>query len=218
MRTILVLNPKGGAGKTTLATNLAAWYALSGQTVALVDYDQQASAIDWLRSRPPERPAIQSVEGWRSSARVPRDTDVVVMDAPAATHGRVLGEMLKRAQSVVIPVIPSPVDVNAAVRLHEELLAASALLERQVRIATVANRVREYSPSRIWLEEFLTSLKLPDGRKLPFVACLRNTQNYARAFERGLSIFEIAPSLVAHDAELWQPLLRWLGSKRSLPE
>ena len=126
--------------------------------------------------------------------------------------------MLRRAQSVIIPVIPSPVDVNAAIRLHDELLAASALVKQQVRIATVANRVREYSPSRLWLEEFLSSLKLPDGRKLPFVAYLRNTQNYARAFERGLSIFEIAPSLVAHDAELWQPLLRWLGSKRSLPE
>ena len=91
MRTILVLNPKGGAGKTTVATNLAAWYALSGQTVALVDYDQQASATDWLRSRPPERPPIRGVEGWHASARVPRDTDVVVMDAPAATHGRTLG-------------------------------------------------------------------------------------------------------------------------------
>ena len=218
MRTILVLNSKGGSGKTTLATNLAAYHALSGHRVALVDYDQQASSMDWLAARPAERPVIHGVEGWRIGARVPRDTEVVVMDAPAGTHGRALNDMLKRAQSVVVPVIPSPVDLNAAVRLHEDLLGASALVNRKARIATVANRVRETSPSRLALEDYLRSLRLPDGRKLPFVAYLRNTTYYARVFERGLSIFEVAPAAMAHDVELWQPLLRWLSSKRSLPE
>ena len=140
------------------------------------------------------------------------------MDAPAGTHGRALNEMLRRAQSVLVPVIPSPVDINAAVRLHEELLAASQLVNDKVRIATVANRVREYSATRHALEDFLGALTLPSGKRLPFVAYLRNTMNYARAFERGLSVFEIAPSLVAHDVELWQPLRRWLSGKRSLPE
>ncbi len=217
MRTILVLNSKGGAGKTTMATNLAAAYAIEGRKVALVDYDPQASAMDWLAARPAERAPISGVEGWRPGARVPRGTEVVVMDAPAGTHGRALNEMLRRAQSVLVPVIPSPVDINAALRLHEELLAASQLVNHKVRVATVANRVREYSPTRLAIEEFLRSLKQPDGKRLPFVAYLRNTMNYARAFERGLSIFEIAPSLVAHDVELWQPLLRWLAGKRSLP-
>ena len=218
MRTILVLNSKGGAGKTTVATNLAAYYALAGQKVALVDYDQQASATDWLALRPAERAPIRGVEGWTSGARVPRDTELVVMDAPAATHGKHLNEMLRRAQSVVIPVIPSPPDLNAALRLHAELLVASQLVNDKVRVATIANRVREYSPTRLAVEDLLRSFKLPDGRRLPFVAYLRNTMNYARAFERGLSVFEIAPSLVAHDLELWKPLLRWLAGKRSIPE
>ena len=202
MRTILVLNSKGGSGKTTLATNLAAHYAVTGRNVALVDYDPQASSLDWLASRPAERPPIHGVEGWKSGARAPRGTEVAVMDAPAGTHGRALNEMLRRAQSVVVPVLPSPVDLNAAVRLHEDLLAASALVNRKVRIATVANRVRETSPARLELEEFLRGLKLPDGRKLPFVACLRNTAFYARVFARGLSVFEVAPATLAHDVEL----------------
>lgn len=217
MRTILVLNSKGGAGKTTIATNLAAGYAIDGRKVALVDYDPQASATDWLAARRPERPPILGVEGWKAGARVPRGTEVVIMDAPAGTHGRALNEMLRRAQSVVVPVIPSPVDINAAIRLHQELLTASQLVNDKVRIATVANRVREYSATRYTLEDFLHELKLPSGKRLPFVTYLRNTLNYARAFERGLSVFEIAPSLVARDVELWQPLRRWLDGKRSQP-
>jgi chromosome partitioning protein len=217
MRTILVMNSKGGSGKTTIATNIAVYYALRGHSVALMDFDQQASATDWLAARPGNRPAIRGVEAWHGNARVPSDADYVIMDGQAARHGRALADLIRRAQTVVIPVLPSPFDLRAAARFYEELLNVSRVIQNQVRIATVANRVREISPSRFALEDFLTTLRLPDGRRLPFVALLRNTQNYVRAAERGLGIWEIAPSAAAYDWELWRPLMRWLNSKHSVP-
>ena len=218
MRSILVLNAKGGSGKTTLATNLAVHYALAGKRVTLVDYDAQCSASDWLEDRPEDRPEIHGLQGFEAGARVPRDTEVVIMDAPAATHGRAISELLRRAQTCLIPVVPSAIDLNAAARFLDELTELGRVLDRRVRVATVANRVRENSPGRYYLEDFLRSIKLPDGRRLPFVAVLRNSQNYVHAAERGLGIMEMAPSRVWYDLELWEPLTRWLNSKRSLPE
>ena len=149
---------------------------------------------------------------------MPRNTDFVIMDAPAASHGETLASLLRKAQTCVIPVIPSAIDLNAALRFLDELVDIGRVLNRRVRVATVANRVRENSPGRVELEEFLRAARLPDGRRLPFVAMLRNTQNYVNAAERGLSIWEIAPSKVEHDMELWDPLVRYLNSKRSLPD
>jgi len=218
MRSILVLNSKGGSGKTTLATNIAVYYATRGKKVALVDLDTQGSSTDWLAERPEHRAPITGVAGFEGRVRVSGDTDYTIFDAPAALHGRTLSEMVRRAQTIVIPVVPSPIDLRAAARFIDELIGTARVVNRQVRVATVANRVREYSPSRWELEDFLDSLKLSDGRKLPFVAYLRQSQNYARAAERGLGIWEGTPSMVYYDLELWEPLIRWLNSKRSLPE
>jgi len=217
MRSILVANPKGGSGKTTLATNIAAYYALRGRRVALVDYDQQASSLDWLAVRPEGRAAILGIDASEGRARLPRNLDTAVLDVPAGIRGRHLSDVLRRAQTIVIPIIPSPLDLRAAARFHSELVATRPVAQGQVKIVTVANRVRENSPSRWLLEEYLRALRLPDGRRLPFASCLRHSQLYVRAAERGLGVFELAPSAIAHELDLWQPLLRFLNSKRSIP-
>ncbi len=217
MRSILLLNAKGGSGKTTLATNLAVFHALRGQKVTLVDYDPLASSLDWLARRPAGRVAIRGVDGTSAPVRIGKRPDVVIIDAPAALHGSALAQLVRRAQTVVMPIIPSSLDMRAAARFHDEIINLGRVLNRDVKLATVANRVREVSPGRLALEEFLRHLRLPDGRRLPFIACLRNSRNYTQAAERGLGIAEMAPSAVGHDVELWRPLLRWLNSKYSLP-
>ena len=217
MRSILVANPKGGSGKTTLASNIAVYYALRGRKVALVDYDPQASSLDWLAARSDSRPVIAGVDAGSGRGRVARDTEVAVLDVPAGTRGRQFSDLLRKAETVVIPVVPSPLDLRAAARFYEELVKLRSLVAEQVKLVTVANRVRENSPSRWLLENYLRALKLPDGKSMPFATCLRQSQLYIRAAEKGLGIFELAPSTITHELDLWQPLLRFLNSKRSRP-
>ncbi len=217
MRTILVLNPKGGSGKTTIATNIAAYYALRSKNVVIADFDPQCSAIDWLAHRSDKRAPITGISAANGRARIPPDTQVLVLDAPAGLHAKTITPILRRAETVIVPVVPSPIDLRAAARFHEEIIRAARVAKAQVRVATVANRLRENSPNAAALEEYLGSLTYKDGKKLPLVGYLRQSQNYLRAAERGLSIFELAPSTVAQDLDLWKPLLRWLNSKRSQP-
>ena len=218
MRTILVLNAKGGSGKTTLATNLAGYYAAEGAKVALVDHDPQGSSLDWLSARPADRPKIAGVAGFRRGARVPRRTEIVVMDAPSRTHDERLGALVRRVQTIILPIVPSPIDIRAAQRFMGELRELRHVVDTDVKLATVANRVREGTLVANELEDYLYELRLPSGRKFPFLTMLRASTNYLRAAERGLSIFEFAPLATAVDREYWAPLLRWLASPRSLPD
>lgn len=217
MRTILVLNAKGGSGKTTVATNLAGFYANEGAKVALVDLDPQGSSLDWVSARDPERPKIRAVDGATKPIRVARSTDVVIMDAPSRTHDEQLAQIVKRAQTIVLPVVPSPIDIRAAQRFLGELRELRNVIDHDIKMATVANRVREGSIIANELEDYLFELRLPSGRKFPFLTMLRSSTNYLRAAERGLSIFEFAPIATAGDREYWSPLTRWLLSPRSLP-
>ncbi len=217
MRTILVLNPKGGSGKTTIATNIASYFALRKKAVAIADFDPQYSSMDWLDARSDRRPFIAGIAAANGRARIPPDTEVLVLDAPAGLHSKAITPILRRAETVVVPDVPSPIDLRAAARFHEEIVHAARVAKAQVRVATVANRLRENSPSAEALEEYLRSLTYKNGTKLPLVGYLRQSHNYLRAAERGLGIFELAPSTVGHDLELWKPLLRWLNGKRSQP-
>lgn len=217
MRTILVLNAKGGSGKTTVATNLAGFFATEGAKVALVDLDPQGSSLDWVASREPERPKITAVDGASKSIRVPRSTEVVIMDAPSRTHDEQLAQIVRRAQTIVLPVVPSPIDIRAAQRFLGELRDLRNVIDSDIKMATVANRVREGTLIANELEDYLYELRLPSGRKFPFLTMLRSSTNYLRAAERGLSIFEFAPIATAADREYWNPLTRWLMSPRSLP-
>ena len=212
MRTIMLLNAKGGCGKSTIVSNLASYYANDGKKVAIVDFDPQHSSLEWLAVRPEHAPEIIGIDGAEETPKVPRNLDVVIYDVPAGLRGADLTAMVRRAQTIIIPVLPSPIDIRAASHFIRDLLLVGKVSRKQTKLAVVANRVRENTIVYHKLELFLKSLKIP------FIATLRDTQNYIRGEERGLGLFEMAPSMVAHDLEQWEPLLKWLRSKRSLPQ
>ncbi len=212
MRSIMVLNAKGGSGKSTIATNLASFYATRGKNVMLVDMDPQHSSLDWLKARPSGRPSINAIDGSSGSFRTPRNTEYVIFDTPAAVRGKELTAMLRRAQSVIVPVLPSPIDMRAATDFIQQILDNGRISRKEARVALVANRCRENTNVYHQLEIFLNKI-----RKVPFISVLRETQNYNRASERGLGIFELAPYMIRRDLEQWDPVISWLNSKRSQP-
>jgi len=212
MRHIMVLNSKGGCGKSTLATNLASYYASQDQKVALVDYDPQGSSMEWLARRPEDRPAITGVAAFEGGLRgLPRNADVAIIDAPARTHGKELTDLLRHAETVIVPVLPSTIDIEASGRFLDELLESSKVARKEVKVGVVANRVREYTLIAEELDEYLEKLKLP------YITRLREAQNYIRAYTRGLGVFELPEYLAWPDWEQWQPLIDWLNSRRSRP-
>jgi chromosome partitioning protein len=217
MRKILVLNPKGGCGKSTLATNIAAYFAVKGQNVAIADLDPQKSSQDWISRRPESAPAITSAHVSGGRILAPRKTDIVIIDPPAAIHGKRMANFVKISETLVIPMMASELDIRAAERFLEELMSLSKLIRRKIKLATVANRVREDTMSAAKLDYFLNHVKLPDGRKLPFISMLRNSQNYVKSAEKGLGVFEFAPAKTLYDREQLRPLVSWLSSERSKP-
>ena len=212
MRHIMVLNSKGGCGKSTLATNIAAYLANEGAGVALADYDPQRSSLDWLDRRPDTRPEIVGLEAFKDGFKhAPRSADYIVIDAPARSHGKELNNLVKHAETIVVPVLPSTIDMQATTVFLDELKHVGKIERKQAKIATVANRVRDNT--LIWddLDEYLTKTRVP------YVAALREAQNYVRAYTRGLGIFELPEYLAWPDWDEWEPLTSWLRSKRSQP-
>ncbi|WP_405235589.1 nucleotide-binding protein [Lentisalinibacter orientalis] len=212
MRQIIVLNPKGGCGKSTLATNLAAWYANEGKSVALADYDPQRSSLDWLERRPEGYPEIVGLAAFEEGLKhLPRSADVLIMDAPARSHGPELTSLINHAETIIVPVLPSTVDMQAANRFIDELLGVGKVERKKARIGVVANRVRENTLIAGDLDEYLESLKVP------YVAWFREAQNYIRAYTRGLGVSELPEYLAWPDWDQWEPLMEWLNSRRSRP-
>jgi len=212
MRSIMVLNSKGGPGKSTIATSIASYYATQGNKVVLADCDPQASTLEWLAARPSGRSTISGIDGSSGKFRVPRSADYIVYDTPAVVHGRELSAFLRRAQSIIIPVLPSPIDMRAATPFIQKVLDNGRVARKEARVALIANRCRENYNIYHQLDTYLRKV-----RKAPFISVLRETQNYVRAAERGLGIFELAPYAVRKDLDQWDPIVRWLNSKRSQP-
>ncbi len=212
MRHIMVLNAKGGCGKSTLATNIASYFATEGAAVALADYDPQRSSLDWLERRPDNRASIAGIAGFDDGLRkAPRNADILVIDAPARSHGAELTDLVKHAETIVVPVLPSTIDMQATSRFLEELKNVGKVAKKKVKIGAVANRVRENTLIYDDLDEYLTKARVP------YIAALRDAQNYVRAYTRGIGIFELPEYLAWPDWEEWEPLTAWLRSVRSQP-
>ena len=208
----MVLNAKGGCGKRTLATNIAVFFARQGLEVCIADYDQQHSSLDWLAQRPADLPAITGVPAFEEGLRnVARSTEVLVIDAPARVHGTELNELVRRAETIIVPVLPSAIDMKACAHFMSELLDIGRVSRKQARLALVANRVREYTLIYEELDQYLSKLKIP------YLGCLREAQNYVRAYARGMGVLELPEYLAAPDWQQWAPIGDWLDSKRSLP-
>jgi len=204
MRQVFVANPKGGCGKTTLATQLASFYAKQGASVALVDHDRQQSSLDWLRVRPNQCAGIVPVAAFRGE-EADWDYDYIIHDMPAACGVEDLREFTREGDRLVIPMLPSPTDIKAGVRFLMSINRDDALLASGLSIALVANRVRANTNYAKVLDAFLEQVNIP------LVASIRDTQNYIRAMDTGVSVFDLPKSRVAADLEQWDPLLTWLN-------
>lgn len=212
MRHIMVLNAKGGCGKSTLATNIATYFANEGAGVALADFDPQRSSLDWLDRRPDDRPEIAGVAGFDGGLRhAPRTVDFMVIDAPARTHSSELTDLVRYAETIVVPVLPSTIDMQATTTFLDELRHLGKIENKKAKIGLVANRVRDNTLIYGELDEYLTKARAP------YIAALREAQNYVRAYTRGLGIFELPEYLAWPDWNEWEPLTAWLRSKRSQP-
>lgn len=205
MPVVVVANPKGGVGKSTLSTQIAGYFASQGHAVMLGDADRQQSSMLWLGLRPP---AVRPITGWEIGddgvAKPPKGTTHVVLDTPAGLRGKRLKEILKIATHVVVPLQPSVFDIFATKPFLDELLASSRA--GKFKIGMVGMRVDERTRAAEQLQHFVT------GLELPVLGFVRDTQNYIQLTARGLTVFDVAPGKVERDLQQWQPICQWLDA------
>ena len=222
MQRIVVLNPKGGSGKTTIATNLASYLAAQGHAPVLMDFDPQGSSVRWVKKRKPTQPPIHVIAAFEKDTRttrafqlrLPEETTHVVIDTPAALEARQMPEMTRDADKVLVPVLPSDIDIHACSRCIRDLLLVGKIRREDDRIGVIANRIRRNTLTYQSLIRFLHTLGIP------IVATIRDSQNYVRGAELGVGVHEMKEYLVKEDIEAWQSLVAWLeapGGARTAP-
>ncbi len=216
MQRVILLNPKGGSGKTTIATNLACYFAAEHGPTMIVDYDAQGSSTRWLSLRPAFLPEIHGVAAFESPAgitrsfqlRAPIHTRRIVIDTPAGVRAGEFRQLVRPTDRIIIPVLASHIDIDAAARFIEQLKSLPSVRDGQTRVAVVANRVRTRTLILRELEEFLRRTSFP------FVARFRESRQYLRASEQGLGIHELPLKETATDCAHWKPLIAWLEGGR----
>lgn len=213
---ILVINGKGGSGKTTVSTNLASWLAKRGETTVLVDADPQGSASYWLASRTQELPGIFGVKIYPTSRltrsfqwRAPKSTRWLITDAAPGLTGTALEDLIQNHDLIIVPVLPSDIDIRASARFIGELLLTRSMRRQRRPIAVVANRVKQQANAWDRLKKFLLSLNIP------YPATLRDTQHYVRAYSEGRGIADYPQQSHARDRNDWELLLCWLDAQAS---
>lgn len=222
MQTILVINSKGGSGKTTLTTNLASYFVNEGYKTTILDYDPQGSSLQWLKVRPPHQPATHGANAAPSKKNghlrsiamaVPSDTEYLIIDAPAGVEGILLQEMVRKSNFILIPVAPSAIDIHATADFIKQLLLVGGIRSSNVKTGIVANRVRNSMPVYEPMERFLNALKLP------FLTKLSDADNYIYAVEEGLGVYEMDKHDINKERDELNPIIDWLtGSEQQSPQ
>ena len=208
---IVILNPKGGCGKSTLATNLAACYAQRGTPPAIMDFDPQGSTMAWLKRRPNNLPMIYGIAAYKNSMqatrswqlRVPSETVNLIVDSPAGLTHDALREHTRDASTILVPVLPSSMDIDAASKCIADLLLVAKVNRNERKLAVVANRTRKHTKSFGRLMRFLDSLGIP------IIAVLRDSQNFVHSAAQGIGLHEMQPSRVKPDVEQLDRIIRW---------
>jgi len=203
VNTVLIANPKGGSGKTTISTNLAGYFASRGKHVVLSDMDRQKSASAWLARRNQALPLIHGLDG-RGKHADSLSAEWSVIDSPAGIHGDKLSDAVKRADWVIVPIQPSAFDIGATEDFLDILREEKAVRKERTFVAMVGMRVDPRTRTALKLQDFLSQAGFP------VMTNLRDGQIYMQAAEQGLSLFDMRPSLVARDMQQWAPLLQWL--------
>jgi len=208
MPVIVVANPKGGVGKSTLSSNIAGYFARQGHAVMLGDVDRQQSSRLWLKLRPDNLPQILSWDITEDHiARPPKGTTHVVLDTPAGLHGPGLDAVMKLADKVIVPLQASVFDIYATQDFLAELAGRKkGDKTNKAQLAVVGNRIKDHTKATEHLKEFLQTLDIP------LLALLRDTQNYAHLAAHGLSLWDVAATKVDKDLDQWAPLLKWLNT------
>ena len=216
MQRVILLNPKGGSGKTTIATSLASYFAAEHGPTMLIDYDAQGSSTRWLRMRPAFLPEIHGVAAFQNPAgvtrsfhmRVPAGTRQVVVDTPAGVRTNEILQLMRPSDRIVIPVLASHIDIDAAAKFIEQLRCLPSVRDGHTQVAVVANRVRARTLILRELEDFLRRVSFP------FIARFRDSRQYLRASEQGLGIHELPVQESELDCTHWKPLVDWLAGRK----
>ena len=213
MKRIVVMNPKGGSGKTTIAINLASYFASRQESPVLMDFDPQGSSMRWVRKRQPPQAPIHGIAAFEKAdgrttrtfqLRIPEKSTHVIVDTPAAMEAREMPDITKDADKILVPVLPSDIDIHACSRCIRDLLLVAKVRREDDRIGVIANRIRRNTLTYQTLIRFLHSLGIP------IVATIRDSQNYVRAAELGIGVHEMKSYVAAEDVEQWEPLVEWL--------
>ena len=215
-----MLNPKGGSGKTTIAINLASYFASRQHRPVLMDFDPQGSSVRWVRKRQPAQPPIQVIAAFEKDSRttrafqlrLPENCTHVIVDTPAAVDSRELPEVTRDAHKIIVPVLPSDIDIHTCSRTIRDLLLVAKIRREDNRLGVIANRIRRNTLTYQALIRFLQTLGIP------IVATIRDSQNYVRAAEQGIGVHEMKSYIAHDDVEQWAPLIEWIEGSRGSPE
>jgi len=206
MLKILVASSKGGCGKSTVSTNLAAHYAQAGKNTAIIDADRQGSSFHWCQRRPDSVPGVLGIEGARRgwASKLPTDTQRVIVDTAAGIRAAEVDELLEDVDALVVPVLPSVFDLEASAAFLAEIAQLPRIKRGKIPVAVVANRLKPWTSNS---QEHLLAMKdLP----FPVVAQLRDSTGYVVLSGLGKSIFDYGSESVRSHQDDWAPLLRWL--------